>query len=80
MTTGELLLIAFVALVVFGPNRLPTLARQLAKFFKRVNHYKQQFYQFLEIQSLTQQLEENQKKAAKADEQYQTKLTEDNLN
>ena len=70
MSTGELLLTAFIAMLVFGPNQLPTLARQLGGLIKRVNDYKQQLFSFLEVQGQEHQLQDNMKKAAEADEKY----------
>lgn len=70
MSAGELLLTAFIALLVFGPKQLPTLARQLGALMKRVNDYKQQFYAFLEAENQAHQLQDNMKKAAEADEKY----------
>jgi len=70
MSFGELLLTALIALFVFGPERLPILARQLGTLVKRANGYKQQALSFLEETKLEQQLQENIKKANKADEQY----------
>lgn len=72
MSMGELLLTALVALLVFGPERLPTLARQLGSLVKQANKYRQQAMSFLEEAKLEQQLQENIKKANEADEQYKT--------
>ncbi len=73
MSTGELLLTAFIAMLVFGPNQLPTLARQLGALIKRVNDYKQQLFLFLEAQGQEHQLQDNIKKAAEADEKYNSR-------
>lgn len=70
MSTGELLLTSLIALLVFGPERLPTLARQLGTLVKRANHYKQQALLFLEKQKLDHELQENIKKANEADKKY----------
>lgn len=70
MSLGELLLTTLIALLVFGPERLPTLARHLGKLFKHVNHYKQIAQQFLESQKNQLQLDENIKKAQTADKKY----------
>lgn len=70
MSMGELLLTTLIALLVFGPERLPTLARQLGILVKRANHYKQQALLFWEEQKQALQLQENMKKADEADEKY----------
>ncbi len=70
MSMGELLLIAFVALFVFGPDRMPTLARQLGTLLKKAQTYRQQLLLFWDKQEKKLQLEENQKKADKADAFY----------
>ncbi len=72
MSTGELLLTILIALLVFGPERLPIVARQLGTLMKRMNHYKQQFFRLLEAESQEQQLQNNLKKAEKADQHYQS--------
>lgn len=75
MSMGELILTTLVALLVFGPERLPTLARQLGTLLKRANHYKQQALLFLEEQKQALQLQENMKKAEEADDKYNSKST-----
>lgn len=39
---SEVVVILFVALVVFGPDKLPELARNLGKFYKTINEWKSQ--------------------------------------
>ena len=71
MSSGELLLTLIVALIVFGPGKLPMLAEHLGKLLRHVNHFKQQATTFWQEQSNEQQLRENIRKAEKADSVYQ---------
>jgi sec-independent protein translocase protein TatB len=73
MSSAELLLIFLVALVVFGPAKLPMLAQHLGKLVKRMEHLKQQLTRFWQTQLQEQQLQDNIKKAEKADALYQEK-------
>lgn len=73
MNSGELLVIFVVALVVFGPNKLPMLAHHLGKLIRQLNHMKTQASSFWQAQLNEQQLLENQKKAEKADALYEDK-------
>ena len=70
MTTGELLLTLLIALLVFGPEKLPSLARHLGKFVAIAHRYKQQAFQLWDDQKKELQLQENIKKAAQVDKQY----------
>ena len=70
MSGGELLLTLLVALFVFGPKKLPMLAYHLGKLFGRFNEYKQKAVAFWQQQMNEQQLQENTKKAEKADANY----------
>ena len=70
MSSGELLLTLLIALFVFGPKKLPMLAYHLGKLMGRLNGYKQQALAFWEEQINERQLQENTKKAEKADENY----------
>lgn len=70
MSTGELLLTLFIALLVLGPKQLPDVARQLGRLIKQGNEYRQQLFRFFEEQRLEHQLQDNMKKAAEADEKY----------
>ena len=70
MSSGELLIILVVALIVFGPDKLPMLAEHLGKLFRQFNKLKQQAASFWQTQLNEQQLRENQRKAEKADESY----------
>lgn len=75
MSSSELLLTFFVALVVFGPNKLPMLAEHLARILSRLNFYKQQASEFWQIQLNEQQLRENSLKAEQADRVYGVEKT-----
>ena len=67
MSAGQLLLIVLVALVVFGPTKLPTLATHLGQLLKKVNEYKQQARLIWQQYVNEQQLKENIQKAKDAD-------------
>lgn len=73
MNSMELLVILIVALVVFGPNKLPMLAAHLGKLFQQINHFKAKIHAFWQAQLHEQQLLENQRKAEKADTHYDEK-------
>jgi sec-independent protein translocase protein TatB len=70
MSSAELLIIAIVALVAFGPSKLPMLASHLATCMKLVTSWQQKFAEFWQSQLNEHQLQDNLKKAQKADEQY----------
>lgn len=69
--SAELLLILVVALIVFGPNKLPMLARHLGLLMRKLNQLKSQASVLWEQQLKELQLEENKRKAEEADQQYQ---------
>ncbi|MDP1604946.1 MAG: twin-arginine translocase TatA/TatE family subunit [Legionella sp.] len=71
MSSGELLVTGIVAIVVFGPSKLPMLAEHLGKLACRLNNLKQQASDFWQSTLNEQQLRENQRKADKADAHYQ---------
>ncbi|HAU1296640.1 TPA: twin-arginine translocase TatA/TatE family subunit [Legionella pneumophila] len=71
MSLGELLLIFIVAIVVFGPAKLPMLATHLGQFMRKVNQLKEHTSSFWQQQLNEVQLHENQRKAEKADLHYQ---------
>jgi len=71
MSAGELLLTLLIALLVFGPSKLPMLAHHLGKLIQQINYYKQQLVVFWQSQLKEQQLQENIKKANQADSNYQ---------
>ncbi|MDP3705339.1 MAG: twin-arginine translocase TatA/TatE family subunit [Legionellaceae bacterium] len=74
MSMGQLILTMLVALLVFGPTKLPMLARHLGRVFAKFNYYKQQvilsWQKQLQDDIKEQQLLENIKKAKKADTSY----------
>ncbi|WP_133127655.1 Sec-independent protein translocase subunit TatA/TatB [Legionella nagasakiensis] len=76
MSFGELLLIVFVALLVFGPSKLPMLAKHLAKLVRVLNHYQKELSQFWQSQLKEHQLQENLKKAQQADLAYKSHNTD----
>jgi sec-independent protein translocase protein TatB len=70
MMSGEVLVIFVVAIIVFGPSKLPMLAEHLGKLFRQINILKQKASTFWQDQLNEQQLLENQRKAEKADASY----------
>jgi sec-independent protein translocase protein TatB len=70
MSSGELLVIFIVALIVFGPKKLPMLATHLGLLVRALNRLKTQATVLWQQQLNALQLEENQRKAKEADEQY----------
>lgn len=79
MSLGELLLTVLVALLVFGPEHLPMLARHIGKFMRQINHYKQMTQQFWDSQNTQLQLDENIKKAQAGDKQYTLDTNQSNF-
>ena len=75
MSTGQLLLTLLVALMVFGPNKLPMLAEHLGRFISRLDKYKQQANALWQAQLNQQQLLENESKALEADVAYKKNRT-----
>lgn len=67
---SELLVILLVALIVFGPNKLPMLASHFAKALRQINGLKREASQFWNKIVAEQQLLENEKKAEEADKDY----------
>lgn len=70
MSLSELLLTTIIALIVFGPNKLPRLAQHVGLLLNQIQHYKQLLLQFWETQNQHLQLQQNIEKAKKADELY----------
>jgi len=70
MISGELLLILLVACIVFGPEKLPMLARHLGLAVRHVQRFREQALQFWQQQVNEQQLLQNQQKAEVADAAY----------
>lgn len=73
MNSSELLLTLLVALIVFGPNKLPMLATHLGKLFRLIENLKKQTAVFWQQQLDEQQLLENRRKAEQVDRIYQDK-------
>lgn len=70
MSTGQLLLTLLIALLVFGPSKLPMLAQHLGQLIARLDNYKQQARSLWQEQLNAQQLQENMRKAHEADAGY----------
>jgi sec-independent protein translocase protein TatB len=66
----ELLLILLVALIVFGPQKLPMLASHLGLLMRHLNKLKATTSVFWQQQLNEYQLEENKHKAEEADNHY----------
>jgi len=67
MGLSEIFLILVVVLIVFGPNKLPTLARNLGSFLQKIRKFGFDLQDEIEKQSLSSQLRENQAKAKEAE-------------
>ena len=70
MSSAELLIILLVALMVFGPSKLPMLASHLSRWLCIVNGYRRKLSHFWESQLNEHQLQENVKKADQAEKKY----------
>ncbi len=70
MSSGELLLTFVVALVVFGPSKLPMLATHLGMLMRKVNQFKEHAAAFWQQQLDEIKLEENKRKAEEIDKEY----------
>ena len=66
----ELLVIFSVALIAFGPKKLPMLATHLGLLMRQLQQWKAQAQAFWQLQLNEYQLLENQRKAEEADKQY----------
>ncbi|HUI84006.1 MAG TPA: twin-arginine translocase TatA/TatE family subunit [Candidatus Binatia bacterium] len=60
----DILFILLLALVIFGPKRLPEIARQLAKMMAQFRMMRDDFRRQVEGELLKIELEEKQKTAA----------------
>ncbi len=60
----DILFILLLALVIFGPKRLPEIARQIAKFVAQLRMMRDDLKRQLESELLKIEFEEKQKKAA----------------
>ncbi len=69
MSTAELLVILVVALVVFGPDKLPMLASKIGKLVAASLRLKNKISHEFTQHQLQFQLDENSKKAAIADKE-----------
>ena len=74
MSISELLLTIFVALMVFGPKKLPMLAKHIGLAYKKINALKEQLSDFWQKQLNEVQLIENTEKAEKADKKYHKRI------
>jgi len=62
----DILFILVLALVIFGPKRLPEMARQLAKFMAQFRMMRDDLRRQIENEVLKIELEERDKKRAEA--------------
>jgi sec-independent protein translocase protein TatB len=74
--SGELLLIFIVALIVFGPSKLPMVATHLGLLMRKINQFKELAASFWQQQINEHQLQENQRKALEGDNQYKKNYTQ----
>ncbi len=72
MSSGELLLTVIVALIVFGPSKLPMLATHLGLLMRKINQLKEQGALIWQKQLNEFQLQENQRKAEQGDKLYKS--------
>ena len=73
MSGGELLIILIVALLVFGPDKLPMLAEHLGKLTQWGNRMLNNMRKEWDDELQKQQLNDNIKRAELADIAYQQK-------
>lgn len=71
MNFSELLVIGIVAFIVFGPERLPQLAKRAGQYWQQIQRMKSKWDEELDSQLLQLKLQENEEKAKLADQHYQ---------
>jgi sec-independent protein translocase protein TatB len=64
----EILLTLIVAIVVFGPDKLPGLSRQLGRWLLRYQQFSQQGQHFIDRQIKQAQLDINEQRARQAEQ------------
>jgi sec-independent protein translocase protein TatB len=64
----EVLLTIIVAVIVFGPDKLPQLSRQLGQWLLRYQQFSQQGQYFIDRQIKQAQLDINEQRARQADQ------------
>tara|TARA_B110000879_G_C11089700_1_gene478406 strand:+ start:757 stop:975 length:219 start_codon:yes stop_codon:yes gene_type:complete len=72
MSLPETIVIFMVALIVFGPDKLPELAKHVGKLVAKGRHLKSQFDEQWQKQQRQFELDENLKKAEEADKKYRS--------
>jgi len=77
MSFWELAVIAVVALIVLGPEKLPTVARTLGRWFYKLRQASSTFQTEMNEQLKIAELDENIAKAKEAEKQYGVQRTED---
>lgn len=69
----ELAMVGLVALLVFGPERLPKVARETALWIKKIRKvatsFKDEIHRELELQELQQTLQEQKRMIEKLDKE-----------
>lgn len=71
MSLAEMLVILSVSLMVFGPKKLPMLARHLGFWFGKFRRWQEQWHTFWQMKTKEIELFENEKKAEISDALYQ---------
>ena len=64
MSFSETIFLFFLALVIFGPKKLPEIARQLGKYLAEFKRTSNEFKHQLEAEMLNIELQERAKKSA----------------
>ena len=67
----DILFILLLALIIFGPKRLPEIMRQVAKFLAQARMMRDDLKRQLESEMINIELEEKQKAAAVATKQLE---------
>lgn len=75
MSLSELIVIFLVALIVFGPSKLPELGYNLGKLIAKARQLKAQLEHLLQQHQQQLALEENIKKAEQAAQHYENQST-----
>ena len=73
MSFAELIIVFIVAIIVLGPERLPTIARQAGRLYKKAQDFAANVQNEISNAAKHATLEENEQKAKIADTQYQTR-------